>query len=264
MIYSIPGLEYSSVHSDVPTEALIGSEYREGMRNWHTLMRLPPHAHVKCFQLRCGCHGDGCEVGKEWLYGCQELVFCLLVPVTLSRPPLVLFAGDGNFWGISATAKRTDVYFVRADYSFDRKKSVWLKPESERIYWFSGKFCFSSHPLFPRFVGLTLDPTPPPDSGYASIVEEEEYMYLFFWEMPLEGDGGPVGGPVARVARVCKTDAGIDDSRLELNVFRSFVKVQLQCGSMSQSDTATSKVYPFIGELEGRHVRSDLNGWSVP
>ena len=192
-------------------------------------------------------------VGKVWLYGCQVLAFCLPIPLPLRRPPsLVSLTGDGNFWGISSTATRTDVHFVRADYSFERRKSVWLKPESERIYWFKGKFAPPPpHPIpLPHthsacISGLILALPLPPDSGYASIVEDEEYMYLFFWEMPLEDEDG---GPVARVARVCKTDAGTYDSRLSLNVFSSFVKVQLQCGSTSQSDTATSKVYPFVGE----------------
>lgn len=33
IIRFIPGLEYSSLHSDVPTEALVGSEYRNGILN---------------------------------------------------------------------------------------------------------------------------------------------------------------------------------------------------------------------------------------
>lgn len=72
-------------------------------------------------------------------------------------------------------------------------------------------------------------------------------MYLFFWERALENNDMPV----ARVARVCKTDAGIYDTRLKYNVFSSFVKVQLQCSSEPvQSDTATTKVYTFIGECQ--------------
>ena len=93
-----------------------------------------------------------------------------------------------------------------------------------------------------------LTPPLPPDSGYAPIIEDEEYMYVFFWESPLEVSDDR---PVARVARVCKTDPGIEDSRLTLKVFSTFVKAQLICSSTpSQSDTMTSKVYPFVGEQQ--------------
>ena len=73
-------------------------------------------------------------------------------------------------------------------------------------------------------------------------------MYVFFWETPLEGSDDR---PVARVARVCKTDPGINDPRLTIKVFRSFVKAQLICNStLSQSDTSTTKLYPFISERQ--------------
>ena len=96
--------------------------------------------------------------------------------------------------------------------------------------------------LFDSFLTLPILP----DSGYASIIEDEDYVYVFYWEKPLEGSDDR---PVARVARVCKTDPGINDPRLTIKVFSSFVKAQLICNStLSASDTSTTKVYPFISE----------------
>lgn len=82
---------------------------------------------------------------------------------------------------------------------------------------------------------------------------------MFFWETPLEGSDDR---PVARVARVCKTDPGIRDERLTVNVFSSFVKVQLNCSSAPppQSDTTTTKVYPFIGKQKATMLCTEQAG----
>lgn len=83
---------------------------------------------------------------------------------------------------------------------------------------------------------------------------------MFFWETPLESsDDSP--GPVARVARVCKTDPGIHDERLTVNVFSSFIKVQLICSSAPPpSDTTTTKVYPFIGKQKATMLCTEQAG----